>query len=482
MALGSSAPEILLSIIEIMGNRFESGDLGPGTIVGSAAFNLLIIIAICVYVIPTGEVRKIKHLWVFFVTATWSVFAYVWLLIILSVSSPGLVEFWEALVTFLFFFATVGTAYLADRRLVIYKYLNKGYRVNKRGLIVEGETGGNEGRRVSETGLKVFDEEKGDAEVREFEQSRRDYIQLLRDLRKKNPAADTDELESMAREEILNKGPKSRAFYRIQATRKLVGGQNLVKKMQDKVSAESTADAEAEDNPKGPHVITVFFNPGHYTVMENVGSFDATVSRHGGDSSLTVLVDYKSEDGTANAGEDYKAVKGTLTFGPGEKHKTIRIEVVDDDVFEEDEHFYIRLTNARFPKAVGAGIHPKPPEVQLISPFLATVMILDDDHCGIFNFAEKNVETVESIGTLDIKVGRCSGARGKVGVSYSTVEGTAKAGKDFIAKEGQLIFENNETEYVLSTPHLLCYTKSECQQSCNIYRFPSLLMFIFVVL
>merc|ERR1712019_281974 len=38
MALGSSAPEILLSIIEIIGNNFEPGELGPGTIVGSASF------------------------------------------------------------------------------------------------------------------------------------------------------------------------------------------------------------------------------------------------------------------------------------------------------------------------------------------------------------------------------------------------------------------------------------------------------------
>lgn len=38
MALGSSAPEILLSIIEIVGNGFTAGDLGPGTIVGMLAF------------------------------------------------------------------------------------------------------------------------------------------------------------------------------------------------------------------------------------------------------------------------------------------------------------------------------------------------------------------------------------------------------------------------------------------------------------
>lgn len=50
MALGSSAPEILLSVIEICGNNFEAGELGPSTIVGSAAFNLFIIIAVCIMV------------------------------------------------------------------------------------------------------------------------------------------------------------------------------------------------------------------------------------------------------------------------------------------------------------------------------------------------------------------------------------------------------------------------------------------------
>lgn len=32
MALGSSAPEILLSVIELIGNDYESGELGPSTI------------------------------------------------------------------------------------------------------------------------------------------------------------------------------------------------------------------------------------------------------------------------------------------------------------------------------------------------------------------------------------------------------------------------------------------------------------------
>lgn len=86
MALGSSAPEILLSIIEIVGNNFEAGELGPATIVGSAAFNMFIIFAICVMVIPSSETRTIRELSVFFLTAATSIFAYVWLFIIVRVS------------------------------------------------------------------------------------------------------------------------------------------------------------------------------------------------------------------------------------------------------------------------------------------------------------------------------------------------------------------------------------------------------------
>ena len=74
------------------GHNFHAGELGPGTIVGSAAFNMFVILGVCVLVIPDGESRKIKHLRVFFITAFWSIFAYIWLYLILAVISPGIVE------------------------------------------------------------------------------------------------------------------------------------------------------------------------------------------------------------------------------------------------------------------------------------------------------------------------------------------------------------------------------------------------------
>lgn len=115
MALGSSAPEILLSIIEIVGRNFNAGELGPSTIVGSAAFNLLVITAVCIVAIDSSEVRYIKSVNVFFITAFFCVFAYIWLLIVLLGPSPNYVDIWEAVITLLFFPILVLIAYIADK-------------------------------------------------------------------------------------------------------------------------------------------------------------------------------------------------------------------------------------------------------------------------------------------------------------------------------------------------------------------------------
>merc|ERR1712187_190403 len=91
------------------------GDLGAGTIVGSAAFNLLVISAVCVAALPDGEVRKIKELPVYIITASFSVFAYLWLLIIVFISSPEVVTAVEAIITMIFLPILLILAYFADR-------------------------------------------------------------------------------------------------------------------------------------------------------------------------------------------------------------------------------------------------------------------------------------------------------------------------------------------------------------------------------
>ena len=446
MALGSSAPEILLSIIEIVGNNFNAGELGPGTIVGSAAFNLFIIIAICVYVIPDGEVRRIKHLRVFFITASWSIFAYLWLYIIIAVSTRGVVDIWEAALTFIFFPATVLTAYIADKKIFFNTFLSKRYRAGgKKSVVQDGDVELASCKANHYTDDVEF-RNPGDesSEVAEFEKHRKEYIEIMRDLRKKNPNMDMKTLEELAQYEVMNRGPKSRAFYRIQATRKLTGGGNVIKK--SKIERRSSTADIKEEEPEDD-IIRVFFEPGHYTVMENIGTFQVTVSRQGGDEGATVYVDYKTEDGTANHGSDYIYAEGTLVFHCGESHKQFPLTILDDDIFEEDEHFYVRLSNVRVGDADGAVGNSTDGIVQLATPSLATVMILDDDHAGIFHFENQSETVIESIGEGEFKVIRSSGARGRVKVPYHTVDGTAKGDKDFVRiDEDFLVFENDETE------------------------------------
>lgn len=59
--------------------------LGPGTLVGSAAFDLFPIHAICVIVPKAGTMKKISDIGVWLVELFWSFWAYAWLYIILKV-------------------------------------------------------------------------------------------------------------------------------------------------------------------------------------------------------------------------------------------------------------------------------------------------------------------------------------------------------------------------------------------------------------
>lgn len=382
----------------------------------------------------------------FFVTSIWSLFAYLWLLVILKWSSPGVVEIWESAVTSVFFIATVITAYIADRNLIKISKLRKTYRLNKRGVIVEGEAN-------TELGMLANappppDDDDDDADLAEFERQRAEYIQLLKELRRRYPHVSMDALETLARAELMAKSVKSRAFYRIQATRRF-SGQDIMSKFKkpDGYTLVPSADGFHIDQD---HVTRIYFNPSNYSVMENAGTVKVTVARSGGRMNETVLVDYETEDGTATANQDYVPASGTLTFGPDETKKEITVKVIDDEVFEQDERFYIRLAKARFEhgrqKIAGvAGMRKG--IVKLDIPFRATVKILDDDHSGIFGMAETETETTEAVGTFDVKVIRASGARGKVIVPYKMLPGSAKPGKDYQHVEGKLKFENNETEY-----------------------------------
>lgn len=250
MALGSSAPEILLSIIEVVGKNFKSGDLGPGTIVGSAAFNLFVIIAICIMAIPAGEVRRIRHQRVFFVTTAWSIFAYIWLWAIVAKISPGYIEVWEGTLTFLFFPLTVFSAYIVDTKVgqFIRIRITSQKQVlqldnhttpplpitlddNERKSMLDGITKNSAAQSTTDIPRKktgssitgaILDHLGGSTSAgldetlvtdQHESQRRQEFIDIWRELRKQHPNHDMHTLNDLAAIEMMNRVPKSRGIF-----------------------------------------------------------------------------------------------------------------------------------------------------------------------------------------------------------------------------------------------------------------------------
>ncbi|XP_059393124.1 sodium/calcium exchanger 1-like isoform X3 [Carassius carassius] len=460
MALGSSAPEIMLSVVEVCGHNFDAGELGPNTIVGSAAFNMFVIIGLCVSVIPEGEHRKVKHLRVFFVTATWSIFAYIWLYLILAVISPGIVEVWEGLLTLFFFPICVIFAWVADRRLLFYKYVYKRYRVGKqRGMIIETEGEPEhqsidiemDGGMLNSPGEEFLDgtEDSEDKDVDEDE-VRREMARILKELKQKHPEKEMEQLVELANYHVLSQQQKSRAFYRCQATRLMTGAGNILKKHAADQARKALGNHELRSEVSDNDISSkIFFDPGTYQCLENCGTVALNVVRRGGNLTSAVSVEYRTEDGTANAGSDYQFTEGVVVFKPGETEKEIRVDIIDDDIFEEDEHFLVHLSNVKIISEGTDNGNPGANHVDTLAslglPSTAIVTIFDDDHAGIFTFEEPVVHVSESIGMMEVKVTRTSGARGVVVIPYKTIEGTAKGGgEDFEDTHGALEFQNDE--------------------------------------
>ena len=84
-------------------------------------------------------------------------------------------------------------------------------------------------------------------------------------------------------------------------------------------------------------------------------AFEVTLSAA---TDKRVMVRYATSDGSAVAGEDYKAKSGRLAFEPGETAKTINVKVLDDAHDEGEETFTLTLsepTRARLVDAEATG-------------------------------------------------------------------------------------------------------------------------------
>jgi len=412
MALGSSAPEILLALIEITMGDFFQGPLGAGTIVGSAAFNLLIISAVCVLAIPDGEVRFIKQVPVYAITASCSVAAYLWLMFILMVTSPDVCTIGEGVATLLFCPIMVFVAYLADR----------------------GYFGG---EKKEESGEETIPSDVTDEELAAIAKAIRE--QHGEDLTQ-------DQVVKIMRVQYFSK--HSRAYYRHAAMEANLHGKKVCMSSQPPPQFAIQEAISNSDTKNGKKRILIGHASDHYAFPENCGKAKLTLFR-GGSLDCKATVKYSTKDGTAQAcptdgsAKDYDAVQDAIaTFEKGSDRTDIFITINDDQDTEVDEDFEVILSDpsvedAEF-EAVLADGH-----------ITAKITILDDDKMGQLHFKteEVEVEEEEQDKSLRVIVTRYNGSSGTIQCKFHCDGMGAVDGIDYeepstkVGGKGTLVFE-----------------------------------------
>ncbi|CAI4229588.1 unnamed protein product [Auanema sp. JU1783] len=438
MALGSSAPEILLSIIEIVGNGFKAGDLGPGTIVGSAAFNLFCISAICIVSVKNSEVKRIEMFRVFVVTAFFGTFAYVWLVIILSLISPNVIEIWEALLTLVFFGILVTMAYLADIEV---------WKSKKANLEVELET--MDDKRSSANQLDVHIKQYASQASLQPDGSRvigklptpsfEEVKKLSRDVSRTYPMLSSEDQALILAYRLKQNTKHNRLFYRIRAVRCMSSSFNRSEEECDVHNLLKKAERIESDGRVKP---MIEFSARVYAVESSDKQVTLTILRKGS-CQYPLTVNYQTVNGLAKRDLHFLAKSESVRFVSGETEKDIHITLVEGADWRPNHVFYVHLKIEDQDEADSVKLGPAA---------VARVRYPDDTaslmgEAGV-EFVRANYVVSENCGFARVFVSRRGSIRkGKCTISYETLDITAQQKFDYMPiADGKLQFDGYEYE------------------------------------
>ena len=145
-----------------------------------------------------------------------------------------------------------------------------------------------------------------------------------------------------------------------------------------------------------------------------------------GEHDQLVTVSYAGVKGTALARKDFKPKKGKLKFPPGTTTQTIVVPIVGESLSEYDETFTVNLS-----KSVNA----------VIVRGQGTGTILDDDPLPGISIADITAVEANSGARAISFIARLSAKSGRpVSIDFSTADGTALAGSDYIPTNGTVVF------------------------------------------
>ncbi len=131
------------------------------------------------------------------------------------------------------------------------------------------------------------------------------------------------------------------------------------------------------------------FTVSNETVNEAAGTVDFTVEYTGPIPFLgTVTVDFATVDNTAYSASDYTTTSGSLSFNALDRTETITVPIINNDFAEDDETFFIELSNSSEPTALlirGTGTIID--EVGDLAVPLNEPLSLFDEFSGYFDYA-----------------------------------------------------------------------------------------------
>ena len=424
MALGSSAPEIILSTAGV-GLDIEGvpSDLGPMAIVGSAAFNLLVISAVSILAVGTEEPPKIiLDYGVFVVTAVASIWAYVWFYLVLVILTPGRITLAEAGVTFGFMLVLVVLAYGADRWRA--RGVNEDDDKEKRKRqaakaalrLLKGRWGTKP--MIQAAQWKSPQELPTDTKGKQMTMTEKDTVQ-----ERYKEYLDPALLEEATLDDLLDiltpDNPVERIAYRKKAT---VANKHEFVRVGKNTKGQFS---EEKESSAGAFNAAIGFKHLRYSVPESNEFVTVTIEKKiNEDVSFWV----RTVDDTATAPGDYEAKNELITMKAHEGSRDIQIAIVDDDQWEPDKDFKVQLREELSSELLeGADTE-------------CVVTILDEDRPGNIGFKERVVEVRRRDQYAYIELERIDGSDGLISCQATTFvdparlpgQAAAVEGKDFV--------------------------------------------------
>lgn len=186
------------------------------------------------------------------------------------------------------------------------------------------------------------------------------------------------------------------------------------------------------DGDKGLH----FYVPA-ISVNEDAGAVEIKVAR-GDDGDTPVSVAYATTDLTAKAGQDYTTNAGTIVFAPGEVLKSFIVPLLNDALAEPSETFRVTLSNP-----TGGAV--------LSTPTFVTVTITNTDQVVQFDSARYYAREEAEFVPISVTRGESDSA---ATVDFTTSDGTAKAGLDYVGVTNTIQFGAGERLKRITVPIL----------------------------